>query len=89
MWQNPQMMTYLDYLQVPDNVAHLELLYTFGIISEARHTHSKILLAYLDMRQQYPKLSDMEYAYRLSKNPQYALSEDSILRIIKWARRKL
>ena len=46
------------------------------------------LLADIDMRQQEPRISDMECAYRLSKNPQYALSEDSILRIIKWSKRR-
>lgn len=81
-------MTYLSYLQLPDNVAIIEELYAFGVISRARYTHSQILLAYIDMRQQDPKTSDMECACRLSKNPQYALSEDSILRIIKWAKRK-
>lgn len=81
-------MTYLSYLQLPENVAIIEELYAFGVISRARYTHSQILLAYIDMRQQDPKTSDMECACRLSKNPQYALSEDSILRIIKWAKRK-
>ena len=82
-------MTYLSYLQLPENVAIIEELYTFGVISRARYTHSQILLAYIDMREQDPKTSDMECACRLSKNPQYALSEDSILRIIKWAKRKV
>lgn len=82
-------MTYLSYLQLPENVAIIEELYAFGIISRARYTHSQILLAYIDMRQQDLKTSDMECACRLSKNPQYALSEDSILRIIKWAKRKV
>ena len=82
-------MTYLDYLQVPENVAHLELLYHFGVISEARYTHNKILLAYIDLRQQHPKISDTECAYLLSSNPQYALSLDSVLRIIKWAKRNV
>ena len=82
-------MTYLSYLQVPGNVAKLEELYAFGVISNARYTHSQILLAYIDMRQQDPKISDLECAYRLSNNPQYALSEDSILRVIKWAKRKV
>ena len=82
-------MTYLSYLQLPENVAIIEELYAFGVISRARYTHSQILLAYIDMRQQDPKTSDMECAFRLSKNPQYALSEDSILRIIKWAKRKV
>ena len=82
-------MTYLSYLQLPENVAIIEELYAFGVISRARYTHSQILLAYIDMRQQNPKTSDMECACRLSKNPQYALSEDSILRIIKWAKRKV
>ena len=82
-------MTYLSYLQLPENVAIMEELYAFGVISRARYTHSQILLAYIDMRQQDPKTSDMECACRLSKNPQYALSEDSILRIIKWAKRKV
>lgn len=82
-------MTYLSYLQLPENVAIIEELYAFGVISRARYTHSQILLAYIDMRQQDPKTSDMECACRLSKNPQYALSEDSILRIIKWAKRKV
>lgn len=82
-------MTYLSYLQLPENVAIIEELYAFGVISRARYTHSQVLLAYIDMRQQDPKTSDMECACRLSKNPQYALSEDSILRIIKWAKRKV
>ena len=82
-------MTYLSYLQLPENVAIMEELYAFGVISRARYTHSQILLAYIDMSQQGPKTSDMECACRLSKNPQYALSEDSILRIIKWAKRKV
>ena len=82
-------MTYLSYLQLPENVAIMEELYAFGVISRARYTHSQILLAYIDMRQQDPKTSDMECACRLSKNPQYAPSEDSILRIIKWAKRKV
>lgn len=82
-------MTYLSFLQLPENVAKIEELYAFGVISSARYTHSKVLLAYIDMRQQQPKISDMECAYRLSKNPQYALSEDSILRIIKWSKRKV
>lgn len=82
-------MTYLSFLQLPENVAKIEELYAFGVISNARYTHSKVLLAYIDMRHQQPKISDMECAYRLSKNPQYALSEDSILRIIKWAKRKV
>ena len=82
-------MTYLSYLQLPENVAIMEELHAFGVISRARYTHSQILLAYIDMRQQDPKTSDMECACRLSKNPQYALSEDSILRIIKWAKRKV
>ena len=82
-------MTYLSYLQLPENVAIMEELYAFGVISRARYTHSQVLLAYIDMRQQDPKTSDMECACRLSKNPQYALSEDSILRIIKWAKRKV
>lgn len=82
-------MTYLSFLQLPENVAKIEELYAFGVISKARYTHSKVLLAYIDMRQQDPKISDLECAYRLSKNPQYALSEDSILRIIKWSKRKV
>ena len=82
-------MTYLSFLQLPENVAIIEELYAFGIVSCARYTHTQILLAYIDMRQQDPKISDIECAYRLSKNPQYALSEDSILRIIKWAKRKV
>ena len=82
-------MTFLSFLQWPANVAIIEELYAFGVISNARYTHSQILLAYIDMRQQDPKISDLECAYRLSKNPQYALSEDSILRIIKWAKRKV
>ena len=82
-------MTYLSFLQLPENVAIIEELYAFGVISRARYTHSQILLAYIDMRQQDPRICDMECAYRLSKNPQYALSEDSILRIIKWAKRRV
>ena len=82
-------MTYLSFLQLPENVAIIEELYAFGIVSCARYTHTQILLAYIDMRQQDPKICDIECAYRLSKNPQYALSEDSILRIIKWAKRKV
>lgn len=82
-------MTYLQYLQVQENLAKLDELYAFGVVSEARYTHSKMLLVYIDMRQQQPKISDVECAYRLSRNPQYALSDDSILRIIKWAKRKI
>ena len=82
-------MTYLSFLQLPENVAIIEELYAFGVISRARYTHSQILLAYIDMRQQDPRICDMECAYRLSKNLQYALSEDSILRIIKWANQKV
>ena len=82
-------MTYLSFLQLPENVAIIEELYAFGIVSRARYTHTQILLAYIDMRQQDPKICDIECAYRLSKNPQYALSEDSILRIIKWAKRRV
>ena len=82
-------MTYLSFLKLPKNVAIIEELYAFGVISRARYTHSLILLAYIDMRQQDPRICDMECAYRLSKNPQYALSEDSILRIIKWAKRRV
>ena len=82
-------MMYLSFLHLPENVAIIEKLYTFGVISRARYTHSQILLAYIDIRQQDPKICDLECAYRLSKNPQYALSEDSILRIIKWAKRRV
>ena len=82
-------MTYLSFLQWPENVAIIEELYAFGVVSRARYTHSQILLAYIDMRQHDPKICDIECAYRLSKNPQYALSEDSILRIIKWAKRRV
>lgn len=68
----------------------LNCLYLSKIFTTcARYTCCQILLAYIDMRQQDPKISDLECAYRLSKNPQYALSEDSILRIIKWSKRKV
>ncbi len=82
-------MTYLSYLQVPGNVAKLEELYAFGVISRARYTHCQVLLAYMKLRQQHVGISDTECAYCLSENPQYALSEDSILRVIKWAKRKV
>ena len=81
-------MNYLEYLQDAENVAHLELLYSFGVISEARYTHSKILLAYINMRKQQTKISDYECVVRLAQNPQYALSEESISRVIKWAKKQ-
>ena len=81
-------MSYLEYLQGAENVTHLELLYRFGVISEARYTHSQILLAYIDLRKQQPQISDYECVVRLAQNPRYALSEDSISRVIKWAKRK-
>ena len=68
----------------------LNCLYISKIFTTCvRYTHSQILLAYLDMRQHDPKICDIDCAYRLSKNPQYALSEDSILQIIKWAKRRV
>ena len=82
-------MTYLEYLQLPDSVASLKELYAFGVISRARYTHCQVLLAYMKLRQQHVGISDTECAYCLSENPQYALSEDSILRVIKWAKRKV
>ena len=81
-------MTYLEFLQMPENVAILKALYAFGTVSKARYTHSEVLLAYIAMRKQQAKISDVECAYLLSRNPQYALSEDSILRIIKLAKRE-
>ena len=81
-------MNYLDYLQCAENVTHLELLYRFGVISEARYTHSQILLAYIDLRKQQPQISDYECVVRLAQNPRYALSEDSISRVIKWSKKQ-
>ena len=81
-------MNYLDYLQGAENVTHLELLYRFGVISKARYTHSQILLAYIDLRKQQPQISDYECVVRLAQNPQYALSEESISRVIKWAKKE-
>jgi hypothetical protein len=82
-------MTYLEYLQLPDSVASLKKLYAFGVVSEAQYIRSELLLAYIDLRQQSPRPSDSECAYLLSKNPYYALSEGSILQIIKWAKRRV
>ena len=81
-------MTYLEYLQLPDSVASLNKFYAFGVVSEAQYIRSELLLAYIDLRQQSPRPSDSECGYLLSKNPYYALSEGSILQIIKWAKRK-
>ena len=75
-------MTYLSFLQWPANVAIIEELYAFGVISNARYTHSQILLAYIDMRQQDPKICDIECAYRLSKNPQYLWLQDIKVNVI-------
>ena len=82
-------MTYLEYLQLPENVAKLEDFYAFGVVSNAQYIRSKLLLAYIDMRQRHSKISDSECAFQLSMNPQYALSEGSILQIIKWAKRRV
>ena len=82
-------MTYLEYLQLPENMASLKKFYAFGVVSKAQYVRSELLLAYIDMRQQYAKISDSECAFKLSKNPRYALSEGSILQIIKWAKRRI
>lgn len=82
-------MTYLEYLQLPDSMASLKKFYAFGVVSKAQYVRSELLLAYIELRQQSPKPSDLECAFQLSMNPQYALSEGSILQIIKWAKRKI
>lgn len=82
-------MTYLEYLQLPDSVASLKEFYAFGVVSKAQYIRSELLLAYIDLRQQYSKISNSDCAFQLSKNPQYALSEGSILQIIKWAKRRV
>ena len=82
-------MTYLEYLQHPDNVASLRELHAFGVVSKAQYVRSEILLAYIDLRQQHTKISDWECAFQLSMNPRYALSDGSILQIIKWAKRRV
>ena len=82
-------MTYLEYLQLPDSMASLREFYSFGVVSKAQYIRSELLLTYIDMRQRHSKISDSECAFQLSKNPQYALSEGSILQIIKWAKRRV
>ena len=82
-------MTYLEYLQLPDSMASLREFYAFGVVSKAQYIRSELWLAYIDMRQRHSKISDSECAFQLSKNPQYALSEGSILQIIKWAKRRV
>ena len=80
-------MTYLEYLQLPENVAKLDDFYAFGIVSNAQYVHAQILLQYIKMRQDNPKISDDECAFILSCNPSYALSDGSILNIIKKAKK--
>ena len=80
-------MTYLEYLKQPNIVALLTELYAFGVVSKAQYVHCRLLLAYIDMRERNGKMSDSECAYQLSQDPQYALSEGSILQVIKWAKR--
>ena len=59
-------MTYLEYLQLPDSVASLNELYAFGVVSKAQYIRSELLLAYIDLRQQYSKISDSDCAFQLS-----------------------
>ena len=82
-------LTYLEYLQLPDSMASLREFYAFGVVSKAQYIRSGLLLAYIDLRQQYAKISDSECAFLLSQDPQYALSEGSIMQIIKWAKRRV
>ena len=81
-------MTYLDYLQIPENVAKLEDFYAFGVVSNAQYVHAQVLLAYIKLRDEHPKMSDDDCAFLLSRNPHYALTNGSIKNIIKKAKRK-
>ena len=81
-------MTYLEYLQIPENVAKLEEFYAFGVVSNAQYVHAQVLLAYVKLRNEHPKMSDDDCAYVLSGNPHYALTDGSIKNIIKTAKRK-
>ena len=80
-------MTYLDYLQIPENVAKLEDFYAFGAVSNAQYVHAQVLLSYIKLRDEHPKMSD-DCAFLLSRNPHYALTDGSIKNIIKKAKRK-
>ena len=81
-------MTYLEYLQMPETVAKLEELYAFGVVSDAQYVHAQVLLAYIKLRDEHPKMSDDDCAFLLSRNPHYALTDGSIKNIIKKAKRK-
>ena len=81
-------MTYLDYLQIPENVAKLEDFYAFGVVSNAQYIHAQVLLEYIKLRDEHPKMSDDDCAFLLSRNPHYALTDGSIKNIIKKAKRK-
>jgi hypothetical protein len=80
-------MNYLDYLQSPENVAKLEEFYALGVVSEAQYVHASVLLEYIKLRQDDPKITDDECAYLLSNNPHYALTDGSIKNIIKKAKK--
>ena len=81
-------MTYLEYLQMSETVAKLEELYAFGVVSNAQYVHAQVLLAYIKLRNEHPKMSDDDCAFLLSRNPHYALTDGSIKNIIKKAKRK-
>ena len=81
-------MTYLDYLQIPENVAKLEDFYAFGVVSNAQYIHAQVLLEYIKLRDEHPKMSDDDCAFLLSCNPHYALTDGSIKNIIKKAKSK-
>ena len=51
-------MTYLDYLQIPENVAKLEDFYAFGVVSNAQYVHAQVLLAYIKLRDEHPKMTN-------------------------------
>lgn len=80
-------MTFIEYLQQPNTMTQIQLLYQFGVVKQAQYVHCQILLEYIELRTKHVKISDKECAIILAGNPHYALSEDRIADIIKHAKK--
>ena len=80
-------MTFIEYLQQPDSMAQIQLLYQFGVVKQAQYVHCQVILAYVELHKSHVKITDKECAIILAENPHYALSEDRIADIIKHAKK--